>query len=269
MHRLAFVALLLACSEERARPARPAPAPATVEPAAASPAPAALPEAREVRFTSGDGITLVGDLQPADRPDAPLVLLVHQLASDRSEWAALRARLHESPRVATFAFDLRGHGQSTAGPSGAVDFHRFTPTEWAATGDDVLAALREITSETHGLNPRRIAAVGSSIGATAVIAAAAEVPRIEVVVALSPGRAYHGFDALTPITSLGGRSFFAVVARDETENVETAQAMARVLGGEALLVEGSAHGVALFGADPTSLDRVETFLRGALEVERP
>jgi pimeloyl-ACP methyl ester carboxylesterase len=267
MHRLVLVALLLACSEERERPARPAPRP--VEPAAAPPTPASLPESREVRFTSGDGITLVGDLQPAERPDAPLVVLVHQLASDRSEWAALRARLHAAPGIATFAFDLRGHGQSTAGPSGPIDFHRFTPTEWAATGGDVLAAVRELTSERHGLSPRRIAAVGSSIGSTAVIVAAAEDPRIEIVVALSPGRAYHGFDALTPITALSGRPFFAVVARDETENVETAQAMARVLGGEALLVEGGAHGVALFGADPTSLDRVEAFLRGALGAERP
>lgn len=263
-----FFVLLLACGDgERGsrrateRPVEPAPEPEI------APVPS-LPEARAVRFTTVDGVTLVGDLQPANSPDAPLVILVHQLASDRSEWAPLRARLHEVPRVATFAFDLRGHGGSTAGASGPIDFHAFTPEQWASTAEDVRAALREITSATYGLTPRRIAAVGSSIGSTAVIAAAVEAPRLEVIVALSPGRAYHGFDSLTPAQSLTGRRFFAAVAAGETENVETAQAMARVIGGETVVVDGDAHGVALL-SDPELLDRTVAFLRTALEAEVP
>jgi pimeloyl-ACP methyl ester carboxylesterase len=266
MRRLLFFALLLACSdgERGSRRAAERPEPEPEE----APVPS-LPEARVVRLTTGDGVTLVGDLQPANDPGAPLVILVHQLASDRSEWAPLLARLHEVPRVATFAFDLRGHGASTAGASGPIDYHHFTPEDWAATADDVLAALREVTSETYGLAPSRVAVVGSSIGSSAAIAAAAEEPRFVAIVALSPGRAYHGMDALTPTMALSGRRFLGLVARGETENVETAEAMARVTGGETIVVDGDAHGVALFGADPDTLERTVRFLRSALGAEAP
>lgn len=272
--RAVLVALALlgsACTSDPPRPATEpeVPAPREVVPEVVEPAPEVLPEARTVRITTEDGVTLVGDLQPATRPDAPLVILVHQLGSDRGEWSALRERLHAAPSIATLAVDVRGHGESTESTTGALDFHAFDAAAWAATANDVIAAVAFVTSPESGLQPNRIAAVGASIGSTAVVAAAAREPRIATFVAISPGRAYHGFDSLTPMLGLGDRHFLTVVSRDETEGVETAEAMARITHGEAIVVDGTAHGVSIFAADPTTLDRTVTFLREDLGASAP
>lgn len=256
---------LLACTSGGA-PATPArPSERAIEPEA-PPTPAeTLPAARTVRFETEDGVTIVGDLQPAAQPDAPAVILLHQLGSDRSEWAPLRERLHAAPSITTLAIDMRGHGESTTSTAGPLEFHTFDDATWARTQDDVLAAVRFLTGPDSGVTPARLAAVGSSIGSTAVIAAAAREPRLATLVALSPGRAYHGFDSLTPMLTLSDRTFLAIVSRDETDGVETAQAMGRITHADATVVDGTAHGVAMFSADPATFDQTVAFLRSALD----
>ena len=88
---------------------------------------------------------------------------------------------------------------------------------------------------------------------------------ILAVVALSPGRAYHGFDAITPATHLGDRPLFALAAHDETDSVDMAQTLDRLATrGTSLVVDGSAHGVDIFETDPDAIERVCDFLRTAL-----
>lgn len=268
--RKAFCFLLLAaCSSDPApsapRPtSREAPVEAIDEVATETP-----PEPRTVRFTTSDGVTIVGELAPAARPEAGAVILLHQLGSDRSEWAPLVERLHAAPSITTLAIDMRGHGESTTSSEGEVEFHAFDRDAWARTQEDVLAAVAFLASDESGVRPTRISAVGSSIGSTAVVAAAAREPRLASLAVISPGRAYHGFDALTPMLELGSRGFFAIVSRDETEGVETAEAMARVTHTDAMVVDGTVHGVALFSAEPTTLDRLVEFLRTDLGASAP
>jgi pimeloyl-ACP methyl ester carboxylesterase len=221
--------------------------------------------ARELAFTASDGVRIAATLHEAPRADAPLVILVHQLGSTRAEWDPLERRLHAPPAIATLALDLRGHGASTRATDGrTLDFRTFDRDEWAATALDVLAAVAFVRSADSPIRPSRIAVVGSSIGSTAAIAAAAREPGLDPIVALSPGRAYHGFDAIAPALTLGRRTLLAVAAEGEPDSVETARAMARITGTDAIIVPGNAHGVRLFDGDPTLLDRVERFLRQAL-----
>lgn len=223
-----------------------------------------LPAPRDVTFTTTDGVTIAATLHRAARVDAPAIVLVHQLSSTRAEWAPLLERLHASPAFTTLAIDLRGHGASTHGPSGNLDWQSFDDAAWAATRLDVLAAVAWLAGPDSGVAPSSISAVGSSIGCSAVVAAAAEEPRLRVMVTLSPGRAYHGFDAITPVMQLDDRAIFAIASRDETDSVDTAAAYGRVTHVESLVVDGDAHGVVIFGTTPTTLDRVEEFLRERL-----
>lgn len=266
---LALMALTIACSSGEERSAEPtAPRPLTEQPREVVP-PEVLPEPREVRIPTADGVTITGTLQPAARPDAPLVILVHQLGGTRAEWAALVERLHARPAVATLAIDLRGHGASTEGPDGQpLAWRELDNAQWAQTAEDVAAAVRFVADEASGITPARIAVIGSSIGSSAAISAAARTTDIDAVAALSPGRAYRGFDAITPATQLGGRPFLAVTAREEIDSVETAQAMARITASEPVIVEGGTHGVAMLTESPELLARVEAFLRQALGAER-
>ncbi|AKF07086.1 alpha/beta hydrolase [Sandaracinus amylolyticus] len=269
---LATSIVALACT--RAEPAeraseRPAAAPAAPAPPTPSEPEAPPPEPRDVRFTTSDGVTITGTLRAAAAPDAPLVILVHQLGSDRSEWAPLLERLERTPRIATLAIDLRGHGASTEGDGGAtLSWRDFDDATWARTADDVIAAIEFVRGDASGVRPARVGLVGSSIGSTAVIAASARSEGIGPVVAISPGRAYRGFDAITPALALAGHDFLAVVAREEPDSVETASAMGRITSTEPMIVESGAHGVALLRNHVEVLDRVEAVLRRALGAER-
>ena len=227
--------------------------------------PEVLPEPREVRFTTSDGVTISATLSAAASPDAPAIVLVHQLGSTRAEWGAIERRLRAAPSLTTLAIDLRGHGASTSGSEGtALDWHSFDQAAWAATALDVRAAFAFLRSAESGVRPSRIGAIGASIGSTAVIAAAAEDAAIDPLVVLSPGRAYHGFDAITPAMRLEGRHVLTAVAREEQDGVDTANAIGRITTSQPILVDGSAHGVALLEAAPGLDVRIEEFVRSSL-----
>lgn len=222
------------------------------------PEPSGPPE--RVRLTASDGVGLVGTLRLA--PGAPAVLLVHQLGSTRAEWDPLVAALSEAPGLTTLALDLRGHGESIEGPGGArLDHTAFTQTQWAELVRDVRAGLEFLRSHPSA-QPPRIALVGSSIGATAVLTEAADAPDVDRVVALSPGRAYHGLDGVTPVTRLGGRRLLVVSARGDAFSFETAEVLTQLAPAvEFREAPGSAHGVAMFASDAAARDRVVAFLR--------
>lgn len=211
-----------------------------------------------VTIAAQDGTSLVGDLVWR-RSDAPLVVFVHQLGSTRAEWNDLRAELEDD--YTTFAFDLRGHGESTQG--GALDFNAFSAADWAKLPGDLDAVLATLDAR---LDAPRLAIVGSSIGSSAAIVTAAEEPSgLSAVVAISPGRAYHGIDALTPLTRFGDRPILAIASEDDGESAETAANIARIApSGEVATVQGDVHGVGILARDPSSRDRVLAFLRAHL-----
>ncbi len=261
----ALALVLLACTSTAEPAARGGAAPPTTPEPAVVPAPAP----REVSFETSDGVHIAAELRAAPDPRAPLVILVHQLSSSRAEWAPLVERLAATPAFSTLAIDLRGHGASTRGPEGELAWRDFTTADWEHTANDVLAAVTFARSADARIEPSSLAAVGASIGSSALVAAASREPALETLVVLSPGRAYRGFDAITPAIALAGRRFLALVATEETDSVETARAMARITSTTAIEIEGDAHGVALFTRDPSSLDRVEDFLRTSLARPRP
>jgi pimeloyl-ACP methyl ester carboxylesterase len=84
-------------------------------PAPPKPAPSAEPEppptpGNDVSFESGD-TELKGRFYLAADSAAPLLVLVHRLRGDRTEWAPLVERMtHAKKRYSIVWFDLRGHG---------------------------------------------------------------------------------------------------------------------------------------------------------------
>jgi len=223
--------------------------------------PPPLPEARRITFEAEDGLTLVGDLRAGAGPEAPLVVLVHQLSTTRAEWEPLLRRFAVAPAMTTFALDMRGHGESTRRGDDTVAWGDFETADWERVAEDVRAALTHLREEV-GLDPSHVILIGSSIGSSAVIRAAANEPAVDAVVALSPGRAYRGVDALTPLAALGERPLLAIASRGEPASAETATQMAQIAAaGDHLLVDGDRHGVGMFESAPEILDRVVAFAR--------
>ena len=272
---LLALALSAAASPLGACDAEPAEAPGPQVPEVPEPAPPPDPadapsgEAVDVTFRTGDGVTVAATLRPGPVPAAPAVVLVHQLGSTRAEWAPIVERLSAEPGLTTLAIDMRGHGDSRTGPEGTLEWNDFADAEWAEVVQDVRAAVDFLRNQ-ETLSPSKIALAGSSIGSSAAIRLAAEDADIAAVVALSPGRAYRGVDAVTPVAEFGDRPLLAVAAEGEPPAAATARDIARIAAaGEVVLYPGDAHGLAMIGAAPQMPDRVVTFLRNALGAGAP
>lgn len=237
--------------------------PAPEEPPAAQPS---AEEAEPVTFRTPDGVTIHGSLRSSADPAGPAVILVHQLGATRGEWAPIVERLSAAPGLTTLAIDMRGHGESLEAEGAELSWHDFDNEQWAMIVEDVRAAIAFIR-DRYDVPPSRIALVGSSIGSSAILLAAVDEPGAVALVAISPGRAYRGLDAITPTTELGDRPFLAIAAEEELPAVEAARDMARIAAaGELELYGGGAHGLAILETSPQMADRVDAFLRQALGV---
>ena len=96
---------------------------------------AAASAAQRVTFRTDDGVTLAATWYEPSSRAGPAVILVHMLTRTRREWDAMAQRL-ASDGIGALALDLRGHGESGAGPS-APD-----RVDYSAMVQDLRAARR-------------------------------------------------------------------------------------------------------------------------------
>lgn len=125
-----------------------------------------LPGAKEVRFTTADGIELAGWFR-AGPPESITVLVLNGNAGDRSHRAPLATALHREG-FGVLLMDYRGY----AGQGG-------TPSEEGLAAD-ARAALEHLRSWRE-VDPRRIAYFGESLGAAVAIRLAVEQPPFALV----------------------------------------------------------------------------------------
>lgn len=107
----------------------------------------------------------------AGGPAAPVAILVHGLGADGSKVVARWAPHLLQLGFHVVAFDLRNHGASTDAPAGYVG---YGPDE----ARDVLAAVRFVreAAASYNADPQRVVLYGASMGAVAVLHAAAQAP---------------------------------------------------------------------------------------------
>ena len=129
---------------------------------------------------STSGFVSVGDVEVAytEAGSGAPVVLIHGLAEARGTWAVQQRELTD---LHTFAYDLRGHGETTLGNAEAT---------LAQLGDDLIGFLEAVTGPA--------AVVGFSLGGTVALWAAAHRPdlvRQAIVLGTSSvvGRSAIGF----------------------------------------------------------------------------
>jgi predicted alpha/beta hydrolase len=176
-----------------------------------------------VEFQAEDGTNLVGYYYPAAVDPAPALVLMHWAGGMHCDWvfvnlvqwaqnrglpeglaanpACANAEIHIRPPLAefpplpagqsyaVFAFDYRGYGESAGS------------TYWNPAGylQDSIAAMKTAQG-LEGVDPARVAAIGSSIGADGAIDACAE--GCLGALSLSPGN-YLGKSYSDEVTRLG------------------------------------------------------------------
>ncbi|MHB8765701.1 MAG: alpha/beta hydrolase [Deferrisomatales bacterium] len=126
-----------------------------------------LPAAREVTFTTDDGLTLGGWFVPAEGPPLAAAVVLNGNAGNRAYRAPLAAALARRG-VATLLFDYRGYGGNPGRPS-----------EAGLLAD--ARAARAFLASLPGVDPARIVLFGESLGAAVAVASAAEHPPAALV----------------------------------------------------------------------------------------
>jgi len=128
-----------------------------------------------VTLTTSDGLALQAWYvpPPGDEP-GPALVFAHGLASNREHWLTELPILYEAGYGGIF-FSFRNHGAS----EGDITTMGLLEVR------DVRAALDYLLAQP-GVDPDRVAIVGDSLGGATALLAAAQMPELKAVVAVSP-----------------------------------------------------------------------------------
>ena len=212
-----------------------------------------------IEFKTADDFTIAASLGIPETLSEPLpvVIFVHQGGSTRREWESVAKRVFRQG-MATLAYDIRGHGQSSG---------RWT-NAWYDDPDNApedLKAAIEYAKNLARVADNRVAVVGSSVGGNLACVASARYG-IKTAVAIS-----HKTSAvfnLAGVDSLAFRSIYHISsqgdqggqrARWATELFEQTAEPHKLE-----ITRGSDHGVAVFRTAPTVPDRILQWLQDTL-----
>jgi alpha-beta hydrolase superfamily lysophospholipase len=209
---------------------------------------------RPVTFPSAAGVTIAGEYFESTSQPAPAVVLVHMLSRNKSDWGALPERIRDAG-MTVLTIDLRGHGQSSGSAQSLPDMVQ-----------DVRAAVQWLAARPN-VRDDAIAVVGASLGASLALLAAAELPQVRAVGAISPSIDYRGLRTDTSlIKRLGARSVWFAASAEDPLAVRTVRDMAAEPSGprEQLVSNAVAHGTLLLDRDPDVGRALVDWLRRSL-----
>ena len=214
----------------------------------------------EVIVEAADGLSLAGTFYPGAGPGPrPGVILLHMNGRQRQDWDAFGRRLAEQG-YAALSTDLRGHGE-TGGQR-----------DWDLAADDLLR-VRDYFVGREEVDESRTAIVGASIGANMALVIGGDVPDIQGVALLSPGRDYFGVTTEDRVLEYGERPLLLIASEEDTESAITARSLSELALGDVQLemYDGAGHGTNIFAARPelseVIIDWLDQYVGGADQLE--
>jgi pimeloyl-ACP methyl ester carboxylesterase len=201
----------------------------------------ALPTPEPIDLEAADGAVLKGDLyQPETIAEggAPALLLMHQYQSNRGSYKSVIPDFLAAGYV-VLTVDLRGHGET----GGTRD--------WVAAQTDTLAWMAWLR-EQEGVNPKKVAVIGASIGSNLALVGCAQDPDCVTAIALSPGLDYFGVKPQDfVVNDLATRSALLIAGSRDRESADAIRSIFVVARGrvDAEMFPTSLHGTAFFSND--------------------
>lgn len=211
---------------------------------------------RPVSFPTADGVEIHALAREAG-DKGRWALLLHMMPATKESYGPLQEAL-AARGISSLAIDFRGHGGSTRGPAGALDYRTFTDAEHQAALGDVEAAA-DWLQKRYAVPGGAIALVGASIGANLALQYAAAHAEVPGVVALSPGLNYHEVTTMGPIKGLTrDRHVFLVGSRDDAESAKGVEKLSEVslARTDVRLFDTAGHGTRIFEREPAFLEEV-------------
>jgi pimeloyl-ACP methyl ester carboxylesterase len=186
----------------------------------------------QVRFQAADGVRLEG-WSVAGRPDMPTIILCHDLGSRKESLINLALALQESG-FSLLLFDFRGHGESES-RSSTLGLHEKR---------DILGAVDFLAEEQRD-DSYQLGLYGVGMGAHAAVLAAADRPRVKVLVldGLYPDASYPLLRGVYADWSFGSkhmgllpRGLFRVMSGASISEQRAADIIEHLLGRDMLLL---------------------------------
>jgi pimeloyl-ACP methyl ester carboxylesterase len=207
---------------------------------------------RPVTLTAADGVTVAADVYEAPAPSSAVVL-VHVLGGGKGDWRVAADRF-QAEGVTALAIDLRGHGGSTG-----------SSTPSSAMAQDVKAAVAWLAARPD-VRPGAIAVVGASLGATAALLAAADLPQVKAAVLISPAADYRGVRLDAAGRKFARRPMLLIASQDDPYALRT---LRDLMPPELPLREQrtstvTGHGTLLLERDPDMLGALVDWVRRTL-----
>lgn len=187
---------------------------------------------------------LIADFYPA--ADAPVIMLLHMLNSNRSAYAPLIPDLREAG-YGVLNIDMRGHGES----GGTRD--------WDLAINDVALGWVGWLAENNHVNESGLAIIGGSIGANVALISCAHVEDCRGAIALSPGLDYRGVKPESALVDgLADRAALLVASQNDASSSTAIRQMFLKAKSDvsARIYRGRAHGTRLFDSEYESVSRL-------------
>ncbi|MBI3627781.1 MAG: alpha/beta hydrolase [Candidatus Sungbacteria bacterium] len=200
-----------------------------------------------VELKTEDGITIVGDYYEGGGEKA--ALLLHMMPATRASWVTFANTLAVGG-FSSLAIDLRGHGESIAGPAGALDYLEFEEARHQASLLDIAAAADFLKKEKK---MKEISLAGASIGANLSFVFGTGEPGIRSVLLLSCGLDYKGLDLAAALRAkkYSPRVFFVASEDDEYSAASTKELFGKYEGEKKLeIFKDAGHGTTIFERKP-------------------
>lgn len=216
----------------------------------------------EIILTTSDGVQLYGDYYPAQKPNAPAVLLLHMMPATKDSWREFAEKLQKEGFQA-LAIDFRGHGKSTQKNGQTINYKDFNDTQQQEKIIDVETAVKFFTDKNIPLE--KISLVGASIGANLAIQYMSEHHEIIAGTALSPGLDYKGIKTEEPVKKLTSAQeiFLAASEGDDDYSAQTAEKLYKITGADKKLelLKNAGHGTDMFKTNPELMDEIIEWLK--------
>ena len=235
----------------------------------------------EINVTTSDGFHIVGQLDiPKDakvKDKAPLVIFLHSIGRDSTEWGDFPNTVKDKLGVATLTIDLRGHGKSIVNNNGKKFYWQyFTEKSYKKFPDDVLDVLKYVKKEYPEVDCYKISIVGASLGAnTALMAGSYAIKydsmNIKSIIMLSPMLKYKGFDLRLPIVRYGEKPLLFIVSQKDNYAYQSSTELIKFAQGKKLLkvYPSGGNGVYLIKFQKETAPLIMDWIKESLITEPP
>ncbi len=221
----------------------------------------------DINLTTEDNLTLVGTYYPPSSGGSPAILLLHGMNRSRLDWEGFAQLLQENG-YGVLTIDLRGHGDSTRQGDRLTRWVSFSDEDFHRMLMDVTSGVQFLKSRS-GVDPYRIGAVGTDLGANLALSYASQHREIRAVVLISPGLNYRGMSSIGAITSYGKRPILLIASEEDVYSTFSATELYSLAEGikDLRTYKNAGHGNRLFWKGEGARELMVEWLKNHLPVK--